>query len=123
MFRPHRHHHHHHHHNLHPCLHCHPQGYIRMVQHLIERCLLLRMTPDECVKALADRANVRPLITLTDFVPGAFAVWKELQKENLGFFQAYFEDAITPRSPIYNTPQRMSKFTRKQCGGWRRVTC
>lgn len=35
------------------------------VQHLIERCLLLHMSPDECAKALAHHANIRPLITLT----------------------------------------------------------
>ncbi|XP_022997625.1 uncharacterized protein LOC111492501 isoform X1 [Cucurbita maxima] len=65
-----------------PCFHCHPQAYIRMVQHLIERCLLLHMSRDECVKALAHHANIRPLITHT--------VWKELQKENPEFFRAYF---------------------------------
>lgn len=35
------------------------------VQHLIERCLLLHMSRDECVKALAHHANIRPLVTLT----------------------------------------------------------
>ncbi|KAJ8758990.1 hypothetical protein K2173_003228 [Erythroxylum novogranatense] len=64
-----------------PCLHCHPHTYIRMVQHLIERCLLLQMTRDQCIKALAEHANIRPLVTLT--------VWRELQKENSGFFHAY----------------------------------
>ncbi|KAG7029203.1 hypothetical protein SDJN02_07540, partial [Cucurbita argyrosperma subsp. argyrosperma] len=48
-----------------PCFHCHPQAYIRKVQHLIERCLLLHMSRDECVKALAHHANIRPLITHT----------------------------------------------------------
>ncbi|KAJ0110700.1 hypothetical protein Patl1_02788 [Pistacia atlantica] len=63
-----------------PCLHCHPQDYIRMVQHLIERCLLFHMSRDDCIKALAKHANIN--VTLT--------VWKELLKENKGFFQAYF---------------------------------
>ncbi|TYG73007.1 hypothetical protein ES288_D04G066000v1 [Gossypium darwinii] len=30
-----------------PCLHCQPHDYIRMVQHMIERCLLLQMSRDE----------------------------------------------------------------------------
>ncbi|KAH6801943.1 transmembrane protein [Perilla frutescens var. frutescens] len=65
-----------------PCLHCHPRTYIRMVQNLIERCLLLRMDREQCVKALADRAGIMPLVTLT--------VWKELLKENKDFFHSYF---------------------------------
>ncbi|KAG6426440.1 hypothetical protein SASPL_110663 [Salvia splendens] len=75
------------HHHLHsfPCLNCQPHTYIRMlqVQNMIERCLLFRMDRDECVKALAEHARIRPLVTLT--------VWKELLKENKDFFQAYFQ--------------------------------
>ncbi|KAK4598021.1 hypothetical protein RGQ29_015508 [Quercus rubra] len=52
-------------HHSYPCLHCHPHSYIRMVQHLIERCLLLHMNRDQCIKALAEHASIRPLITLT----------------------------------------------------------
>ncbi|CAK9312357.1 unnamed protein product [Citrullus colocynthis] len=69
-----------------------------MVQHLIERCLLFHMSRDECVKALAHHANIRPLITLT--------VWKELQKENSEFFRAYFH-TISP-NPF------LAKFTRNE---------
>uniref|UniRef100_A0A5B7B5V5 Angiotensin-converting enzyme 2 n=1 Tax=Davidia involucrata TaxID=16924 RepID=A0A5B7B5V5_DAVIN len=71
-----------------PCLHCHPHSYIRMVQHLIERCLLLHMNQDQCIKALAEHAGIWPVVTLT--------VWRELLKENRDFFQAYFH-AISPR--------------------------
>ncbi|MFQ6622584.1 hypothetical protein Gotur_001734 [Gossypium turneri] len=66
-----------------PCLHCHPHSYIRMVQHLIERCLLLYMSRQQCVKALAKYASIRPCITIT--------VWRELEKENKDFFEAYFQ--------------------------------
>ncbi|MBA0581003.1 hypothetical protein Gorai_023197 [Gossypium raimondii] len=81
-----------------PCLHCHPHSYIRMVseissnflcysrfqvQHLIERCLLLYMNRQQCVKALAKYASIRPCITIT--------VWRELEKENKDFFEAYFQ--------------------------------
>ncbi|XP_061989255.1 uncharacterized protein LOC133707785 [Rosa rugosa] len=84
-----------------PCLHCHPHSYIRMVQHLIEKCLLFHMSRDQCIKALAQHANITPLITLT--------VWRELQKENRHFFQAYFH-SISPtrplmRSHIQNAPR------------------
>ncbi|KAK9188908.1 hypothetical protein WN944_020313 [Citrus x changshan-huyou] len=58
------------------------------VQHLIERCLLLHMSRDQCIKALAEHAGIRPLVTLT--------VWRELQKENKDFFRAYFH-SISPR--------------------------
>ncbi|KAL6192649.1 hypothetical protein ACLB2K_033735 [Fragaria x ananassa] len=84
-----------------PCLHCHPHTYIRMVQHLIEKCLLFHMSRDQCINALARHANITPLITLT--------VWRELQKENRHFFQAYF-NSISPtrssmRSHIQNAPR------------------
>ncbi|KAL9166254.1 hypothetical protein ABFS82_05G017500 [Erythranthe guttata] len=68
-----------------PCLHCHPHTYIRMVQNLIERCLLLRMDREQCVTALAEHARIRPLVTLT--------VWKELVKENKDFFRSYFQSS------------------------------
>ncbi|KAF8040793.1 hypothetical protein BT93_B2886 [Corymbia citriodora subsp. variegata] len=48
-----------------PCLHCHPHSYIRLVQHLIERCLLLRMTRDQCIKALSCHAGIHPIVTFT----------------------------------------------------------
>ncbi|GLT33252.1 hypothetical protein SLA2020_078560 [Shorea laevis] len=65
-----------------PCLHCKPHEYIKMVQHMIERCLLLHMSRDDCVMALAKHARIEPVITLT--------VWRELLKENKEFFRAYF---------------------------------
>ncbi|XAR65083.1 Angiotensin-converting enzyme 2 [Bertholletia excelsa] len=88
-----------------PCLHCHPQSYIRMVQHLIERCLLLRMNRDQCIKALAEHASVRPLVTLT--------VWRELMKENRDFFQAYFH-AISPGPSISGRIQKKGGFARRK---------
>ncbi|OWM89654.1 hypothetical protein CDL15_Pgr024402 [Punica granatum] len=59
-----------------------------VVQHLIERCLMLHMSRDQCIKALEERAGIRPLVTLT--------VWRELLKENRDFFWAYFQ-AISHR--------------------------
>ncbi|KAK1298248.1 hypothetical protein QJS10_CPB14g01450 [Acorus calamus] len=58
-----------------------PASYIHLVQHLIERCLLFNMTEEECVAALSKHANINPVITST--------VWKELEKENREFFEAY----------------------------------
>ena len=83
---------------------------------MIERCLLFHMSRDDCVKALAKHAKIEPIITLTGKVlftlssaihvyilsvfwhtwAGAFAVWKELLKENKAFFQEYFQ-AMSPR--------------------------
>ncbi|KAJ4972622.1 hypothetical protein NE237_005796 [Protea cynaroides] len=95
-------------HNHHfPCLHCHPTDYIRKVQHLIERCLLLGMNRDDCVQALAHHASIRPLVTLT--------VWKELLKENRHFFQEYF-DAVSPKPFNFKgrTVERVSRFRRRK---------
>ncbi|CAL1391764.1 unnamed protein product [Linum trigynum] len=64
-----------------PCLHCQPQECIRMVQHLIERCLILRMNRDECATALSKHACIHPTVTLT--------VWEGLLKENRDFFRTY----------------------------------
>ncbi|KAL9418911.1 hypothetical protein AB3S75_036797 [Citrus x aurantiifolia] len=56
-------------------------SYIHMVQHLIEKCLIFRMTKEECMEALSRHANIKPVITST--------VWNELEKENKEFFEAY----------------------------------
>ncbi|GFQ06041.1 hypothetical protein PHJA_002748100 [Phtheirospermum japonicum] len=64
-----------------------------MVQDLIERCLLLHMDREQCVKALDEHAKIQPLVTIT--------VWKELMKENKHFFQSYFR-SISPRSYTSN---------------------
>ncbi|KAL6186954.1 hypothetical protein ACLB2K_043072 [Fragaria x ananassa] len=69
-----------------------------MVQHLIEKCLLFHMSRDQCIKALARHANITPLITLT--------VWRELQKENRHFFQAYFNSISPTRSSMRSHIQK-----------------
>ncbi|CAI9302809.1 unnamed protein product [Lactuca saligna] len=56
-------------------------SYIHMVQHLIEKCLIFRMSKEECMEALSKHANIKPIITST--------VWKELEKENKEFFESY----------------------------------
>ncbi|KAL2896461.1 3-phytase A [Bienertia sinuspersici] len=56
-------------------------SYIHMVQHLIEKCMIFHMTKEECMEALSKHANIKPVITST--------VWKELEKENKEFFEAY----------------------------------
>ncbi|KAJ9176368.1 hypothetical protein P3X46_011687 [Hevea brasiliensis] len=98
-----------HHQHLLPCLHCHPHSYIRMVHHLIERCLLLHMSRDQCIKALAEHANIRPLVTLT--------VWRELQKENKDFFHAYFRSTSFRPFPNRCT-QRVSRLARRKQWNW-----
>lgn len=35
------------------------------VQHLIEKCLIFRMTKEECMEALSKHANIKPVITST----------------------------------------------------------
>ncbi|XP_049351527.1 uncharacterized protein LOC125815987 [Solanum verrucosum] len=87
-----------------PCLCCNPHTYIRMVQNMIERCLVLGMDRDECIKTLAIHARIRPLVTLT--------VWRELIKENTDFFQAYFTN-ISTQVPSLSF-QREPRFGRRK---------
>lgn len=56
-------------------------SYIHMVHHLIEECIIFNMSKEECMEALSKHANIKPVITST--------VWKELEKENKEFFEAY----------------------------------
>ncbi|KAF7042139.1 hypothetical protein CFC21_051818 [Triticum aestivum] len=58
-----------------------PASYIRMVHHLIEKCMTFGMSMEECMEALSKRADVQPVVTST--------VWKELEKENKEFFDRY----------------------------------
>ncbi|KAI7737095.1 hypothetical protein M8C21_019176, partial [Ambrosia artemisiifolia] len=51
------------------------------VQHMIEKCLIFRMSKEECMEALSKHANIKPVITST--------VWNELEKENKEFFESY----------------------------------
>ncbi|KAK7361809.1 hypothetical protein VNO77_03893 [Canavalia gladiata] len=88
-----------------PCLYCHPYSYIRMVQNLIERCMLFYMSQDQCIKALAEHAGIKPLVTVT--------VWKELQKENKEFFRAYLQ-VVTPRPFMSRYFQRGPRLARRK---------
>ncbi|NP_001150934.2 hypothetical protein Zm00014a_030322 [Zea mays] len=65
-------------------------SYIHTVQHLIERCMTFGMSMEECMEALAKRADVLPVVTST--------VWKELEKENKEFFDKYQEWISEKRS-------------------------
>ncbi|KMZ64677.1 hypothetical protein ZOSMA_354G00120 [Zostera marina] len=56
-------------------------SYVRMVQYLIEKCLVYNMNEQECVAALSKHANIQPVIVAT--------IWKELKKENKDFFKSY----------------------------------
>lgn len=61
-----------------------PASYIRLVQHLIEKCICYSMNKEECMEALEKHAKIKPVITST--------VWKELEKENREFFETYKKD-------------------------------
>jgi uncharacterized protein (TIGR01589 family) len=85
---------------------------LTQVQHLIARCMTFGMRMEECMEALAKRADVQPVVTSTgplnwktlDFVSfytrrisnqrnthvvHLGEVWKELEKENMEFFDQY----------------------------------
>ncbi|GJT86168.1 putative angiotensin-converting enzyme 2 [Tanacetum coccineum] len=82
-----------------PCLHCQPHGFIRMVQNLIERCIIFRMGRDDCMRTLAKHANIDPVVT--------FTVWEELLKENKFFFQAYSR-SVLPSNLFNGKPRETS---------------
>ncbi|OMO80137.1 hypothetical protein COLO4_24209 [Corchorus olitorius] len=64
------------------------------------------MNRQQCVEALAKYARIRPCITVT--------VWRELQKENRDFFQAYFR-ALSPYRPSMGSYiQRKSRSERRK---------
>ncbi|KAK3407050.1 hypothetical protein EUGRSUZ_K03172, partial [Eucalyptus grandis] len=78
-------------------------SYIRMVHHLIEECILFKMSKEECMEALSKHANIEPVITST--------VWKELEKENKEFFEAYARSMREEeRGSRAETRQRIQKM-------------
>ncbi|XP_042042693.1 60S ribosomal protein L23a-1-like [Salvia splendens] len=42
--------------------------YIHMVQHLIEECIVFKMSKEECMEALEKHANIKPVITSTGLI-------------------------------------------------------
>ncbi|XP_076947977.1 uncharacterized protein LOC143620083 [Bidens hawaiensis] len=58
-------------------------SYIHMVQYMIAKCLIFRMSKEECMEVLSKHANTMPVIIST--------VWSELEKENKEFFDSYSE--------------------------------
>ncbi|GBG66816.1 hypothetical protein CBR_g70694 [Chara braunii] len=80
-------------------------SYVLMVQHLIERCLVMYMDREECVRALAKHARIKPVVTAT--------VWRELEKENKEFFEAYTRQRIEYQSKALSC--MLEKATAKLC--------
>ncbi|XP_021802510.1 uncharacterized protein LOC110746589 [Prunus avium] len=77
-------------------------SYIHMVHHLIEECIIFNMSKEECMEALSKHANIKPIITST--------VWKELEKENKEFFEAYTKNREARASETEITKQRIEKM-------------
>ncbi|XP_075498956.1 uncharacterized protein LOC142537297 [Primulina tabacum] len=73
--------------------------YIHTVQHLIEKCITFNMSKEECMEALSKHANIQPVITST--------VWKELEKENKEFFEAYTKKREENTSEVTETTRRL----------------
>ncbi|XP_073151998.1 uncharacterized protein [Henckelia pumila] len=76
--------------------------YIHTVQHLIETCITFNMSKEECMETLSKHANIQPIITST--------VWKELEKENKEFFEAYTKKREEKASELTETTQRLHKI-------------
>ncbi|XP_070007175.1 uncharacterized protein [Nicotiana sylvestris] len=69
------------------------------VQHLIEECIIFKMNREECMEALSKHANIQPIITST--------VWKELEKENKEFFEAYNKTRVEKSSSILSAESQL----------------
>ncbi|KAL5059877.1 hypothetical protein RYX36_031481 [Vicia faba] len=78
-----------------------PATYIHLVHRLIEECMLFNMSQEECMEALSKHANIKPVITST--------VWKELEKENKEFFEAYLKNRVE-RASETETRQRIQNM-------------
>ncbi|CAN1135358.1 hypothetical protein LINPERPRIM_LOCUS15596 [Linum perenne] len=84
-----------------------PASYIHLQVHrLIEECLIFNMSKEECMEALSKHAKIKPLVTST--------VWNELEKENPGFFQDYYNrrrsstsSSAAPSTPPATTERRI----------------
>nr|XP_008369842.2 uncharacterized protein LOC103433368 [Malus domestica] len=76
-------------------------SYIHLVHHLIEECIIFNMSKEECMETLSKHANIKPIITST--------VWKELEKENREFFEAYTKSREAGSSEMV-TKQRIQKM-------------
>ncbi|KAI4319532.1 hypothetical protein MLD38_033119 [Melastoma candidum] len=80
-----------------------PASYIHLVHRLIEECILFNMNKEECMDALSKHARIQPIVTST--------VWKGLEKENPGFFDAY---AKQRRETTVTTTSREANIRRLQ---------
>ncbi|KMZ71788.1 hypothetical protein ZOSMA_175G00300 [Zostera marina] len=83
-------------------------SYIQMVQHLIENCLICNMSREESVEAISKHADIKPVITNI--------VWKELEKENKEFFEAYGkerEKKIVEMKAVETIQKMLSQMTTK----------
>ncbi|CAD6333592.1 unnamed protein product [Miscanthus lutarioriparius] len=77
-------------------------SYIRMVHHMIEKCICFNLNKEECMDALQKHANVNPVVTAT--------VWKELEKENKEFFETYNKDREERNIIEPETMERIQKM-------------
>ncbi|CAK9147230.1 unnamed protein product [Ilex paraguariensis] len=59
------------------------------------------MSKEECMEAISKHANIQPVITST--------VWKELEKENKDFFEAY-TNSREERASEMETRQKIHKM-------------
>ncbi|GJP52966.1 hypothetical protein CLOM_g12120 [Closterium sp. NIES-68] len=78
-----------------------------MIQHLIEKCLVLELSQAECIASLARSARIKPAITL--------AVWNALEKENPVFFRDYNQKPLSPASRMANRQRRVA--AEEECAG------
>ncbi|KAM3410943.1 hypothetical protein ACQJBY_002893 [Aegilops geniculata] len=76
-------------------------SYIRMVHHLIEKCICFNLNKEGCMEALEKHAKINPVVTAT--------VWKELEKENKEFFESYNRDRVE-RNIEAATMERIQKM-------------
>ncbi|KAK7345652.1 hypothetical protein VNO77_16260 [Canavalia gladiata] len=81
-------------------------AYIHLVHRLIEECILFKMSKEECMEALSKHANIKPVVTSV--------VWKELEKENKEFFEAYTNSKAERGGKTQTRPNLQNVFSESE---------
>ncbi|WRX12200.1 Conserved hypothetical protein CHP01589 [Theobroma cacao] len=105
------------------------QSYIRLVQHLIEKCLIFKMTKEECMEALSKHANIKPVITSTAiashtknlsiriefcfrwglFFPSHILTYRPNEKSTSDLIEPVSYTISEPGNPIWNELEKENK--------------
>ncbi|XP_071681094.1 uncharacterized protein [Lolium perenne] len=75
-------------------------SYIRMVHHLIEKCICFNLNKEECMDALEKHARVNPVVTSTGAGEGEQGVLRDVQEGPRGAENRGGDDAADPEDAL-----------------------